>query len=343
MTVSHTTITLSAGFLLVASVIACSDDTSGTGGSGAGSSTSSASGGAGQGGASTTSSAGGAGQGGAGGVATGGGGAGAGGPISSWPVGTKCGNQTYLCSDGLDNDDDGKIDWEDPECLHPCDNSEGSLAMDVPGANQAPCKMDCFFDSDGGSGNDNCYWNHQCDPLAGPPNYYPQPENQCEYDPDANTPGTSLSCAELFADQADSCDAYCEPLTPNGCDCFGCCVIPGAPTPVFLDSNGIDPDTNPTKCTFDKLDDPTVCHPCTQVESCFNDCKPCEVCVGKPLPGPECNPPGSGGGGQGGSGTGGSDPGEQCPPGVQACGLAGQAPCPTNNFCLTGCCYAVPS
>ena len=269
MSLSRITVTLGASIVLLGGVFACSDDsaTSGSGGSGASSGTST--GGNNTGGAGTS----------AGGNAQGGNGTGGeGGVNGSWPVGTTCQGKIYECADGEDNDDDGFVDWADPDCLHPCDNGEGSLNMEVPGANNAPCKMDCFFDSDGGSGNDNCYWNHECDPLAGPPNYYPQPENQCEYNPDANTPGTSLSCAELFADQADSCDAYCEPLTPNGCDCFGCCVIPGAPTPVFLDSNGIDPDTNPTKCTFDKLNDPTVCHPCTQVESCFNDCKPCEVC-----------------------------------------------------------------
>lgn len=346
MNVSRTTITLSAGVLLVASAVACSDDTAstGSGGAGAGSSTTSASGGAGQGGASTTSSTGGAGQGGGGtgGGATGGGGAGAGGPISSWPVGTKCQNQTYQCADGLDNDNDGLIDWEDPDCLHPCDNSEGSLAMDVPGANQSGCKMDCFFDSDGGSGNDDCYWDHRCDPLSVAPSYYPKPQpgKQCPYTGDSTTPPASpATCGEMFAEQSDQCENYCKPLTPNGCDCFGCCAIPGAPTTVFLDSKGVD---GLGKCTWDKLADPTACHPCTQVAGCLNECDPCEVCVGKPLPGPECNP-GSGGGGQGGNGQGGGDPGSQCPAGVQACGLPGQAPCGTNQFCLTGCCYAVPS
>lgn len=338
MGIIRTTITLSAGLLLVASAIACSDDTSssGSGGSGAGSSSSTATGGAGTGGdsSSTTSASGGAGQGGGGGT---GGGTTSTGSGNSWPVGTKCQNATYACANGLDDDNDGLTDWEDPDCLHPCDNSEGSLAMDVPGASQNACRLDCFFDANGGSGNDDCYWDHRCDPLSVAPDYYPEPEEgtACAYiGGSASPPGTTLTCDEMFSVQSSTCLDTCNPLTPNGCDCFGCCAIPGAPTTVYLDSSGA---SGNTKCTWDKLDDPTVCHPCTQVESCFNDCKPCEVCVGKPLPGPECNP-GSGGGGQGGG-----DPGSQCPDGVQACGLPGQAPCGTNQFCLTGCCYAVPS
>jgi hypothetical protein len=342
MSLSRITLTLSASIVLIGGVFACSDDSASSGSGGSGASSGTSTGGNNTGGAGTSTgghntggagtSAGGNGQ---GGSITGTGGEG--GVNGSWPVGTTCQGKVYECADGLDNDDDGLIDWADPDCIHPCDNGEGSLNMEVPGANNAPCRMDCFFDSDGGSGNDDCYWDHRCDPISTDPDHYPQPEHggACNYLGDAaKPPAAPASCGEMFAQQSDQCENYCKPLTPNGCDCFGCCVFPGAPTPVFLDSAGA---SGTTKCTWDKLGDPTVCHPCTQVAGCLNACDPCEVCIGKPFPDPGCNS-GSGGGGQGGG-----DPGGQCPAGVQACGLPGQAPCGPNQFCLTGCCYAVPS
>ncbi len=34
--------------------------------------------------------------------------------------------------------------------------------------------------------------------------------------------------------------------------------------------------------------------------------------------------------------------GSQCLAGIQPCGLAGQAPCPQNAYCITGCCVVAP-
>ena len=39
------------------------------------------------------------------------------------------------CSDGKDNDGDGKVDYNDPECVGPLDNDEGSFATGIPGDN----------------------------------------------------------------------------------------------------------------------------------------------------------------------------------------------------------------
>lgn len=329
MSLSRITLTLSASIVLLGGVFACSDDSASSGSGGSGASSGTSTGGSNTGGAGTS----------AGGNAQGGNGTGGeGGVNGSWPVGTTCQGKVYECADGLDNDDDGLVDWADPDCLHPCDNGEGSLAMEVPGANNAPCKMDCFFDSDGGSGNDNCYWDHRCDPISTDPDHYPQPEEggACNYiGENATPPAAPANCGQMFAEQSDQCENYCKPLTPNGCDCFGCCVFPTAPTPIFLDSAG---PNGTSKCTIDKLDDPTVCHPCTQVAGCLNACDPCEVCIGKPFPDPGCE------GGTGGGGQGGSPPvGQQCPDGVQECGLPGQDPCAVGQFCNTGCCYAIPT
>ena len=56
------------------------------------------------------------------------------------------------CSDGIDNDGDGKIDYDDPECVGPLDNDESSFATGIPGDNMDACKQDCFFDGNSGAG-----------------------------------------------------------------------------------------------------------------------------------------------------------------------------------------------
>lgn len=258
----------------------------------------------------------------------GGGGTGTGGQ----PVPTEvspCAGKVYACGDLVDNDGDGLIDAQDPSCLGPCDNTEDSLFGGIPGQNQAPCRQDCYWDDDTGSGNDQCFWDHRCDPLSVPPNYFPEPSvgDACAYDEDANLQGTNQSCAELSEAQSDTCSNTCLPLTPNGCDCFGCCERPGGGF-VYVGSLGLD---GSTLCTLDALDDPNLCHPCTPVPGCQNDCGRCEYCLGKTVLPDDCDPTGEGGG-----------PTEaQCPPELTPCGGPGQAVCPSETYCLTGCCVPV--
>lgn len=230
-----------------------------------------------------------------------------------------CQGKVYQCGDCLDNDGDCKIDSEDDQCLGPCDNTENSFYGGIPGQNNSPCKSDCYFDADTGSGNDDCYWSHKCDPLEVAPNYPPE-GSQCAYNPNANIPGTGSTCAQLFVSQSAVCTGYCGPLTPNGCDCFGCCAIPGAPTTVWLGSE------NPAgtgSCNINTLSDPTKCKPCTQVTACLNTCEHCEICVGKPTLPPDCSS-------------------QQCPVGSAPCGQPGQLSCPDNQTCITGCCQTNP-
>ena len=78
------------------------------------------------------------------------------------------------CSDGIDNDGDGKIDYDDPECVGPLDNDESSFATGIPGDNMDACKQDCFFDGNSGVGDDGCEWQLKCDPMS--------VENKCPYD-----------------------------------------------------------------------------------------------------------------------------------------------------------------
>jgi hypothetical protein len=320
------------------------------GGSGAGVNGGAAGSGASAGGAGANGGAGGA-NGGAGGSTTTT--AAGGGP----PVPVQCQAHIYQCGDAIDNDGDGLIDWQDPDCLGPCDNTEGSFYGGIPGQAGPACTVDCYFDQDSGSGNDDCHWNHQCDPNE--KNGHPESAAKCPYDPKANTPGTPGTCDQLYMTQSKTCHDFCGPLTPNGCDCFGCCELPaGSNKFVWLGSENA---AGEGTCSLKVLDDPTKCQPCEVVQGCYNPCGHCELCIGKDMLPPDCNP-GSGGaggaggaGGQGGAGGVGGGVGgaggvgggagggsSQCDPGIQPCGLPGQSPCDVNHYCITGCCQPVP-
>src|SRR6188768_2675882 len=97
-----------------------------------------------------------------------------------------CQGKIYQCGDCLDNDGDRLEDSDDPECTGPCDNTEDSYYGGIPGQNNAPCRQDCYFDPDTGSGNDQCYWSHECDPYSVAPAFPPSGDSQCAYQPDAN-------------------------------------------------------------------------------------------------------------------------------------------------------------
>ena len=214
-----------------------------------------------------------------------------------------CRGKIYKCGDCEDNDEDGLIDALDPECLGPCDDSEDSFAREGPGFTPS-CRLDCYFDRNAGGGN-VCLWNRQCDPEA-------EGASVCPYDPEAKASGRS--CAVLEAEHP-GCAESCLPLTPNGCDCFGCCELPGGRT-IFLGT--LEGASSP--CSSE---DPDACEPCTQVTSCVNPCEACEVCVGKPLPEVGC-----------------AGAGPECPWGAPRCGSI--ADCGSNAYCITGCCVDVP-
>lgn len=220
---------------------------------------------------------------------------------------TECGGHLLECGDCEDNDVDERIDSEDPECLGACDNTEGpALNADVGGESGGPCKADCYFDFGNGPGNDDCHWDHQCDDL--------QPEVDCAYDEEM------LGSDDCPADQSDECLDFCRPLTPNGCDCFGCCTFPELDGGYVWIQN-LDEDGDGT-CTFDAITDPEKCPPCTPVEDCSNDCAECEICVGQEELPPECEE-------------------QVCPDGTQQCGQPGDDACPEGSYCVTGCCANV--
>lgn len=235
-----------------------------------------------------------------------------------------CGNrpEPYLCGNCLDDDGDGLIDEADTHCLGPCDDSEDSYLLDLPGDIGAPCRQDCYFDQNAGPGNDGCYWSHACDPLSIEPDYPPSADARCAYDEATTVPGAGASCADLQATQSDACLDTCGPLTPNGCDCFGCCELPaGSGIHVFIGSSR----GGEGSCRDETLDDPAACQRCTPVDGCLNTCDACEVCAGRPEPIASC-----------------SDAGAQCAFGQAACGRPGQAACTAGEYCITGCCTVEP-
>jgi len=260
-----------------------------------------------------------AGNAGFGGVATGGGSgesgaSGAGGEPACVPV--SCHNKVYACGNCLDDDGDGKIDAADPECTGPCDDREDSFDVGLPGSGADKCTEDCFFDNGNGSGNDGCRFSHRCDPVSVAPDYPPTGSSSCAYDETTKIPGGG-SCAELSAAQASSCADVCGPLTPNGCDCFGCCELP-ANSGHFVALGGA-----VNTCSSATLDDPVACPPCTQVPSCTNACDDCESCVGRPEPLPSCTS------------------GSACN-GLKSCDSRVIAPCAQGFYCITGCCVPEP-
>jgi len=279
----------------------------GTGTTGAGGSGATTGGGGSGGGVSTTGS---------GGLTGGAGGTAGGGVISKVGV--------TQCNDGIDNDGDGLIDLADPECTGPYDNDEGTFATGIPGDNMDACKQDCFFDGNSGMGDDGCLWQLQCDPLSQEP--------KCEYS--ASYVSQHPTTCSISSSQSQHCVDYCRPLTPNGCDCFGCCTVPGVDHPIRLDS---------TCKTVADFGDATKCPACTQVTQCLNTCGHCELCLGKTTLPADCA---TGGGTDGGSsGDGGAHDGgtpvPQCDPGIQPCG-PGLPGCPESAGCITGCCIPLP-
>jgi hypothetical protein len=214
------------------------------------------------------------------------------------------------CSDGIDNDGDGKIDYNDPECVGGLDNDESSYATGIPGDNVDSCKQDCFFDGNSGMGDDGCQWQLKCDPLTNNPS--------CPYD-QAYATQHATECS-VSASQSQNCIDKCQKLVPNGCDCFGCCAVPGASTPVRLVAT----------CTAKDFGDPTKCPPCTQVTQCMTPCGHCDYCIGKDTLPADCTADG---------GT-----PYTCPTGYIACGgQYGIDPtmCPTDTTCVTGCCRPI--
>jgi hypothetical protein len=191
-----------------------------------------------------------------------------------------CGNEPCACSDGMDNDGDGVADGADSECTGPFDHDESTFATGIPGDNRDPKWQDCFFDGNSGAGDDGCRYHSDC--LTGD---LPEDDRDCQV--------------------TESCREYCQPLTPPGCDCFGCCDVTtddGETLHILVGES----------CSLANIDDEKACPRCEPTTICANECGECEICVGMTvddLPDscwPETDPPTGAGGGPS-DGAGGSD------------------------------------
>jgi len=258
---------------------------------------------------------------------------------------TPCQGKLYACGNCKDDDGDGLVDSQDPDCLGPCQNNEAGFFGNIPGQNNAPCKSDCYWDQDTGSGNDGCNWSHHCDPHEGDVPTATSPEISCNYDPNAKVPGASVpggqkDCAYLLSNQTTQCTNFCAPLTPNGCDCFGCCENPNAPGS-FIWAGSVNAAGTPT-CDAKPatLADPTKCKACTPVAgSCYKPCGHCQLCFGKSQLPADCYAPVDGGSTS--NTDGGAPPPQTCPTDAPACGLPGQPVCAPGSYCISGCCTSV--
>ena len=171
-----------------------------------------------------------------------------------------------------------------------------------------PKWQDCFFDGNSGAGDDQCRYPTEC--LTG------------ELAPEDEACATTQSCRD-----------NCQPLTPNGCDCFGCCAVQlpgGSQLNVIIGAS----------CSVEKLGDIEACPRCTPSNSCANECGECELCLGQTaadLPA-SCTPPEP-------------DPIEPNEPdpidpppaptcdGLQACTVS--AECESQEYCSLGCCLSI--
>jgi hypothetical protein len=218
------------------------------------------------------------------------------------------------CSNGKDDDGDDLIDGFDPECTGPWDNDETSFATGIPGDNVDPKWQDCFFDGNSGAGDDDCRYATGC--ITG-----------------------ELEATNKDCKLTDACIKFCAPLTPNGCDCFGCCSVE-------LPGGGSVDIQAATTCSVANVDDEDACPRCVKSAACGNTCGRCELCPGKTIADlPEdCGPTGSGGAGSGGAattgGTGGG-PTYSCDGGEQVCG-PGLPGCTLGSYCSQGCCLLQP-
>jgi hypothetical protein len=76
--------------------------------------------------------------------------------------GLECHGESCACSNGVDDDDDGRIDAEDVHCVSPWDDDESSWATGIPGDDEAENDLECFFDGSSGHEND-CPTPNGCD------------------------------------------------------------------------------------------------------------------------------------------------------------------------------------
>lgn len=204
-----------------------------------------------------------------------------------------CGNAPCACNNGVDDDGDGTTDGFDIECTGAIDNDEATFATGIPGDNRDPKWQDCFFDGNSGHGDDGCRYPTEC--LTG-----------------------ELSLDDEACSVTQACRDTCQPRTPNGCDCFGCCAVElpggGEATVLLTDT-----------CSAEKIGDTEACPVCV----------PSTECVAAPPVEPDPVDPVDPGTPDAGS----PDPVDPECNGRTQCDEAGG--CPVGDFCSQGCCLVI--
>lgn len=134
-------------------------------------------------------------------------------------VPAKCRGKTLACGNCLDDDQDGRVDADDPDCWGACDDDETQLSSKRACPNDA-----CFFDPDCGGGN----------------------------------------------------DADCLALTLPGCDCHGCCRVPGETFSIQLGQTTSEDGV----CTSQVLMSEASCPRCEPDAACEKPCPAGVRCFG---------------------------------------------------------------
>jgi len=159
-----------------------------------------------------------------------------------------CGGVACQCADGVDNDGDGNIDGFDADCTAALDDSEADFGTAIAGDTMDPRQLDCHYDGNTGGGDDGCRYAVECGNGM-----------LLQNDP---------SCIV-----SQQCVDSCRPLTPDGCDCFGCCSVfeAGAFTDVMANGG----------CASGNLG---ACASCVKsTGACENPCGQCELCMGRTI------------------------------------------------------------
>lgn len=164
-----------------------------------------------------------------------------------------CNGRPCQCSNGVDDDNDTQTDGFDSECTGPYDDDESSFRVNDVNDGNPKCS-DCFYDDNPGFGDDGCRVSPHCT-IDGMPE---TGNGQCK------------TCSAQ-----PTCIDKCVPITPNGCDCFGCCEVThaGSTVPIRLVST----------CTVEKIADEKACPRCVLAKDCMNPCERCELCPGRTL------------------------------------------------------------
>lgn len=181
-------------------------------------------------------------------------GADSGNSIATTEAGTSvalCGSRPCQCSNGVDDDHDGQPDGFDSECTGPYDDYEDSFRVNDVNEGNPKC-TDCFYDGNPGSGDDGCDIATECT-FSGKP---------------GNGGGSCRTCTP-----SATCIDNCQDITPNGCDCFGCCDVIHAGKSISV--------RLVESCKVELIDDAKACPRCTLSMLCQNPCGPCEICPGR--------------------------------------------------------------